>query len=112
MEELNENSVLQSLYEQRNSDFSHIIIKDSEEFKNEKRLIEQKVKEVLNYVPGENNIKLANEIEDYLFDHISNLSQFWCSRFYKLGFADGLNVKKELEKEFEEIFNEEYIKNI
>ena len=110
MEELFENTVLQNLYEQRNLEFSHIIIKNSEEFRKEKGLIEKKIKELLNYVPGEHYKELENEIEDFLFDHISNLEEFWCARYYKLGFADGLNVKKELENELGDITNGKSIK--
>ena len=59
--------------------------------------------ELLNYVPGEHYNQLKEDIEDFLFEHILSLSEFWCSKYYKVGFADGLNVKKELQEELEDL---------
>ena len=64
-----------------------------------------KLKELLNYVPGDMYRKLEEEIEDFLFEHVLQLSEFWCSKYYKVGFADGLNVKKDIEKNLEDIAN-------
>ena len=59
--------------------------------------------ELLNYVPGEQYYQLKDDIEEFLFEHILCLSEFWCSKYYKVGFADGLNVKKESKKELEDL---------
>ena len=67
--------------------------------------IEEKLNEILNYVPGELYKELQDEILDFMFDHISFLSNFWNSRYYKIGFIDGMNVKKDVERELEELSN-------
>ena len=38
------------------------------------------------------------------------MSEFWNVNFYKLGFMDGLNAKKEIEKQMEVYDNEESLR--
>ena len=38
------------------------------------------------------------EINDILYYNFLGLSEFWNKNYYKLGFFDGLNAKKELEE--------------
>ena len=105
MEELLNNSVLEELYEDRNEHVSHYIIKNNSEYEEKEQVMETKLKELLNYVPGELFKQLEDEIEDFLFEHVLSLSEFWCSKYYKVGFADGLSVKKEIQKELEDLSN-------
>ena len=105
MEKLLNNSVLQEMYESRNEELSHYFIRNSEEYHKKEQAMENKLKELLNYVPGDMYRQLEEEIEEFLFEHVLNLSEFWCSKYYKIGFADGLNVKKEIEKSMEELVN-------
>lgn len=105
MEELFDNSVLEEMYNERNEEFSHYIIRNNGEYQKQEQAMKNKLKELLNYVPGELYCKLEEEIEEFLFEHILSLSEFWCSKYYKVGFADGMNVKKEIQKELEEISN-------
>ena len=105
MKKLLSNSVLQEMYESRNEDLSHYFIRHSEEYHKKEKAMEDKLKELLNYVPGDMYRKLEEEIEDFLFEHVLQLSEFWCSKYYKVGFADGLNVKKDIEKNLEDIAN-------
>lgn len=105
MEELLSNKVLHELYESRNEEISHYIMRNSEEYKKNEEAMENKLKELLNYVPGELYHQLENEIEEFLFEHIWALSEFWCEKYYKIGFADGLNVKKDIAEELEELAN-------
>ena len=105
MERLFTCSLLEKLYEDRNEDLSHTIIKQSPEYKKSRKEIEEKLNEILNYVPGELYKELQDEILDFMFDHISFLSNFWNSRYYKIGFIDGMNVKKDTERELEELSN-------
>lgn len=105
MEQLFENSVLEELYSKRNEEVSHHCIKNSEEYKKLEGAMENKLKELLNYVSGEHYEHLEEEIEDFLFKHVLELSEYWCSRYYKIGFADGLNVKKEIAEKLEELEN-------
>ncbi len=111
MEELFNNSVLETLYENRNEELSHYIIKNNNEYKEKEIAMEKKLKELLNYVSGEHYEALEKEIEDFLFDHVAYISEFWCSKYYKIGFSDGLNVKNELAKEVEEIRNGKFKKS-
>ena len=105
MERLLNCSLLEKLYEDRNEDLSHIIIKKCPEYKKSRKEIEEKLNEILNYVPGELYKELQDEILDFMFVHISFLSNFWNSRYYKIGFIDGMNVKKDVERELEELSN-------
>lgn len=105
MEELLNNSVLEELYEDRNEHVSHYIIKNNSEYEKKEKAMENKLRELLNYVPGELYKQLEDEIEDFLFEHVLSLSEFWCSKYYKVGFADGLSVKKEIQKELEDLSN-------
>ena len=106
MERLFNCSLLEKLYEDRNEDLSHTIIKQSPEYKKSRKEIEEKLNEILNYVPGELYKELQDEILDFMFDHISFLSNFWNSRYYKIGFIDGMNVKKEMSEIMEVELNE------
>ena len=103
MDDLFENSVLEELYQHRNEEVSHHFIKNSKEYKEHEEAMENKLMELLNYVPGELYNQLKEDIEDFLFEYILSLSEFWCSKYYKVGFADGLNVKKELQVELEDL---------
>lgn len=103
MERLLNCSLLEKLYEDRNEDLSHKIIKKSPEYKQALKESEDKLKELLNYVPGELYKQLEGEIEDFLYEHVMLLSNFWNSNFYKIGFIDGMNVKKDIEKGLEEL---------
>lgn len=105
MEELLNNSVLEELYESRNEQLSHYIITNKSEYKERKKAMEDKLKELLNFVPGEHYKYLEDEIEKFIFENVLNLSEFWCSKYYKVGFADGLSVKKEIQKEMEGLSN-------
>ena len=105
MEELLNNSVLEELYEDRNEQLSHYIITNKSEYKERKKAMEDKLRELLNYVQGEHYKHLEDEIEGFLFEHVLTLSEFWCSKYYKVGFADGLSVKKEIQKELEGLSN-------
>ena len=105
MERLFNCSLLEKLYEDRNEDLSHTIIKQSPEYKQSLKEMEDKLNEILNYVPGELYKEIQDEMLDFMFDHISFLSNFWNSRYYKIGFIDGMNVKKDVERELEELSN-------
>ena len=105
MERLFNCSLLEKIYEDRNEDLSRIIIKQSPEYKQSLKEMEDKLNEILNYVPGELYKEIQDEMLDFMFDHISFLSNFWNSRYYKIGFIDGMNVKKDVERELEELSN-------
>ena len=103
MEVIFENSVLDELYQHRNEEVSHHFIKNSKEYKEHEKAMESRLMELLHYVPRKQYYHLKDDIEEFLFEHILCLSEFWCSKYYKVGFADGLNVKKELQKELEDL---------
>mgnify|MGYP003266810651 FL=1 len=68
------------------------------------------MKELLNYVPKEYHKELEEKIEDFLFENVFEMSEFWNVNFYKLGFMDGLKAKKEIEKQMEVYDNEESLR--
>ncbi len=105
MKGLLENSILEKLYNSRNEELSYKVIKKSKEYQNLIRSMENRVKQVLNYVPGEHYEAVEKDIDDFLFDHVLNLAEFWNARFYKIGFSDGLKVKKEVEQSLEGLNN-------
>ena len=74
MKRLFENSILEKLFNSRSEELSHKIIKNSKEYQ---KLIK------------------------CLFDHVLSLAEFWNNRYYKIGFSDGLRVKKEVEQSLE-----------
>lgn len=100
MGELFEDSALEKLFNSRSEELSHKVIKNSEEYKNLLKKTEEKLKGFLNNVPEkQNNEEEMNFIiDDFLFNNVLGLAEFWNSEYYKLGFADGLNLKKEVEE--------------
>ena len=64
----------------------------------------------MNYVPKEYHKELEEKIEDFLFENVLEMSEFWNVNFYKLGFMDGLYEKKEIEKQMEVYDNEESLR--
>lgn len=109
MDELFNNSVLNEMYEDRSEKISNYLIKGNTEYEEKEKAMEDKLRELLNYVPGEHYKALEDEIEEFLFDHVMYMSEFWCEKYYKIGFADGLNVKKEIQTELEGLDNEQNV---
>ena len=101
MEELFNDSVLEELYEKRNEEVSHYCIRHNKEYDEHRLKLEKELFKLLDYVPEEKRFKVQEEIEDFIFAYVMDLSEFWCSKYYKVGFADGLNVKKETQSELE-----------
>lgn len=110
MEEILNSSVLDEMFEDRSEKLSRYLIKDNAEYVEKEKEMSDKLKELLKYVPGEHYKALENEIEEFLFDHVMYMSEFWCEKYYKIGFADGLNVKKELQEELEGLKDEQEIR--
>ena len=104
MNKLFENSLLEKLFNSR-SELSHKIIKNSKEYQKLIKSMENRIKQILNYVPGEHYEAVEKDIDDFLFDHVLNIAEFWNNRYYKIGFSDGLRVKKEVEQSLEELTN-------
>ncbi len=105
MEKLFNNEVLQELYDNRNEEISHYCIRNDKEYDRHRKKLEKELFKILRYVPEEKKFKMENEIEDFIYEHISLMSEYWCSKYYKVGFADGLSVKKEIQKELEDLEN-------
>lgn len=105
MERLFKNSILEKLFNSRSEEISHKIIKNSKEYQKLIKSMENRIKQILNYVPGEHYEAVEKDIDDFLFDHVLNLAEFWNNRYYKIGFSDGLRVKREVEQSLEELTN-------
>ena len=67
---------------------------------------ETRLKSILNYVPAEHYKAVEKDIDDFLFDNFLGMAEFWNRNYYKLGFIDGMNVKKEMSEIMEVELNE------
>ena len=103
-------SILDELCEARREEFSSKVTTNSKEYQGLIDDTEKRMKELLNYVPKEYHKELEEKIEDFLFENVLEMSEFWNVNFYKLGFMDGLNAKKEIEKQMEVYDNEESLR--
>ena len=91
-------SLLDELFKTRQEKFAYNVIRKSEEYKKFQNETEDKLMSILNYISGEHYKKVEEEINDILYYNFLGLSEFWNKNYYKLGFFDGLNAKKELEE--------------
>ena len=105
MENFFKNSILEELFENRSAEFSHFIIKNSKEFHKLNNSMKEKISSLMRYVPERDKEEIQTEIEDFMFDNVLALSEFWNSRYYKIGFSDGLKVKKEVEESLKQLLN-------
>lgn len=101
MDEFFEIQVLDELYEAKYEDFSHKIIRESDEYKEKLNTFERKVKEMLNFVQGDQYDYVESKLDEALFDMLG-IVELWDRDFYKLGFADGMKMNKELKELWEE----------
>lgn len=104
MDEFFRCSILSELYSSREEEFDRNIMKNSKKHKEILSDIENKIKNFLNYIPSEHYKFISKEIDDVLVK-ILLLSNFWNEEFYKLGVADGMNLKNEIKEKLEEVQN-------
>lgn len=101
MGEFLEEKVLDELFESKYEAYSHHIITESKEYKEQLDKFEHKVKEMLNYVQGAHYDFVESKLDDALFD-VLGIVELWDKEFYKLGLADGMKMNKELQELVEE----------
>jgi len=106
MENLFNCSILEELYDIRSDEISHKIIKISKEYRDLINDTELKIKQIATSGGNQNEFELQEIIDEVMFNNVMKLSEFWSNKYYKVGFMDGLNVKKELETQME-VFNNE-----
>lgn len=99
-----EESVIDELYRSKREEFSRFLIKNSSEYQELLTSMENKMKELINYVPKEKKVLLEMEIEDFMFGQVMALAELWEGNYYRLGFIDGIKLKKEINIELEESF--------
>lgn len=95
MDEYLKEPILTTLYHERNDRFSHHILKNSEEEHKLKANLENKLKALLTFIPAEHYQYVENEMDEILWAALE-YSCFWDELFYKIGIADGMNLKKEI----------------
>lgn len=105
MNKLFNEPVLAKLFDSRNEELSEVVIKKSEEYNTLIDETKKKIKQLLLYVPGDMYENLESEIDNFLYNNVLSIAEFWNSRFYKIGFSDGLKVKKEVEQSLEGLQN-------
>lgn len=99
-------TILEELFYSRRKDFFRNIVNQSKEYKALINAVEDEIRQLLLYVPGEHYEALEKEMDKFLSRYILKLEKFWNLEYYKIGFADGLRVKKEVELSLEELTNE------
>ena len=99
-------SILDEIFETRQEEFSHKVIETSEDYMKLIEETETRLKSILNYVPAEHYKAVEKDIDDFLFDNFLGMAEFWNRNYYKLGFIDGMNVKKEISEIMEVELNE------
>ena len=97
-----EESVIDDLYYSKREEFSRFLMKNSKEYQELLTSMEDKLKELINYVPEEKKLPLHMEIEDFMYGKVMALSEFWEGNYYRLGVIDGFKLKKEINIEMEE----------
>lgn len=102
MEELFKNKILDELYEIREEEFIESYTKKygkPEKVKKAEKAEEQLVQFMKKFIKDESNMKKLYEkiniFESYALDEMS----FWHKPYYKFGFIDGLNLKREIQEE-------------
>lgn len=102
MEELFENKIIDELYEMREEKFTRCYIdkygkleETKKAEKAEEELIEFMKKFIKNEKDMDKLIGKINEFESYALDEMC----FWHKPYYKLGFVDGISLKKQIEEE-------------
>lgn len=102
MEEYLKAPILKDLYNSRNEEISHFIIKKSKEYNNYRNDIESEIKGLLNYVSSDHYKELESQIEDTLWK-IIQFVEYWDETFYRVGIIDGMKLDKELKQEMEKM---------
>ena len=102
MNDLLKESLLDELFKAKKEKFEEVIVKSNAEYK---EIVENNVKllnEILNTI--ENTIKddkikekIKIKIEEYEL-YSGNEINFWSKEYYKLGIANGINLRKEIER--------------
>ena len=102
MEELAENSVLEDLYHQRADRFQSMYIGIYGK-PMESNLAEQKENEVENIIKQfVQNDREQEQIFDKLVEYEESIQEefsFWIKEYYKFGVKDGVNLKREINKD-------------
>jgi len=97
MDEFLKDKVLDDLYESKYEAFSHKIISESKEYKEQLDKFEHKIKEMLNFVEGAHYNYVESKLDEALFDMLG-IVELWDKDFYKLGLVDGMKMQNELKE--------------
>lgn len=116
MNDLLKESLLDELFKAKKEKFEEVIVKSNAEYK---EIVENNVKllnEILNAI--EDNIKdekiketIKIKIEEYEL-YSGNEINFWSKEYYKLGVANGINLRKEIERGEENLIYNKLNNNI
>jgi len=98
--------LIEKIYNDRSESFYYYFLKNSKNTKKKRNNIENKLRQLLNFVENEHYKYVNNEIDDILWE-IQGYAEHLNKAHYKLGLINGMNLDKETKQELEEIFNEQ-----
>lgn len=99
MEKLFEIPMLTIMYQARAEELEKYI-NDSENNKNKLENLEQQIKSILNYVPGEFYNSIESDMDNILME-IQEYANYWNEHFYKCAVIDTVRANEEIKKEME-----------
>lgn len=101
MEDFFEEPILKVLFQSRNQEFEHHILKKSKKNKEMVENIESKIRFFLSFIPKDIYQDMSNEIDEIMYQIVS-YANFWNELFYKLGVTDGLKLDNETKNKLEQ----------
>lgn len=107
MSKKKEDSIIEEIYKSKRDEFSKFLTQNSKKYNKLLGEMEEELKSILRYVPDDLKIEITMQIEDFMFGQVMTLAEFWESNYYKLGFIDGVRIKKEIKCSMEEFNSNE-----
>lgn len=95
MNELYNSKIMEVLLENRCGEFENVIMKEDKNSEEALEKIAEKYEKIMKNIIQDK----ANEVKEELdmsFEDILDYTYYWIKQYYKLGIADGINIKSEL----------------
>lgn len=99
MERLFKIPMLTRMYQARAEELEKYI-NNSNDNKSKLNNLEQKIKAILNYIPGEHYNVIETEMDDILMQ-IQEYANYWNEHFYKCAVVDAVRANEEIKQEME-----------
>lgn len=99
MEKLFKIPMLKIMYQARAEELEKYI-NNSNDNKNKLNDMEQKIKAILNYIPGEHYNAIESEMDNILME-IQEYANYWNEHFYRCAVVDTVRANEEIKQEME-----------